>query len=284
MRRSGCFLPLLILFIASALYVGGDGGADDWSRNPRRPAEEGAQISPPPGPERLPPPSIDSGRLPEFGIEEPGRKQDSQGTGFAVSSEGIWLTAEHVVTRCDRVGIATGEQRAERAGRIFESQVSDAAVITGGLEAGTILALSSVVPREGDDGYHMGFPHGEPAVVHSRFMGRGNAVRPGRSEAVLAWAEVERFPDFDHELGGISGGPTLDASGRVIGINSAAGERRGRILTTDPSAAINLLQASRLPAAGRLAAPIADAAAAAVRFRDLIATGAIRQVYCDVFE
>ena len=280
-RGGGCLIPLLVLFVAVAVLTDHGKDSDGGWDGPRRPPVEGAQVGPPIGPER---PPLPGGDLPEYGIEEPARKQDSQGTGFAVSSEGVWLTAQHVVNGCDRVGLATDTDRAERAGDVFQSRVSDAAVITGGLPSETLLALSRAWPREGDDGYHMGFPHGEPAVVHSRLMGRGQAVRLGHSEPVLAWAEIARIPEFDHELGGISGGPTLDANGRVVGINSAAGERRGRILTTDPAAAVNLLEAAHLPAAGRAAAPIADMAGAAVRFQALLRGGVIRQVYCDVFE
>ncbi|MBB5684626.1 S1 family peptidase [Sphingobium boeckii] len=283
-RRGGCFFFLLVIFIGAAMVVEDEAPSNNWQANPRRPDLAQGHGAPLPGVEPVPESQIFPATLPEFGIADRGRPQDSQGTGFAVSPDGIWLTAEHVVTGCDRVGLATGPNSAERVGQIFESRVSDAAAIAGGARTATTLALSPVMPREGDDGYHMGFPSGQPAVVHSRFMGRGNAVHPGRSEPVLAWAEIERFPDFEHGLGGISGGPTLDVRGRVIGINSAAGERRGRVLTTVPEAASGLLQAARLQSVSQPPGPIANAAAAVARFQNLIVSGAIRQVYCDVNE
>jgi S1-C subfamily serine protease len=223
------------------------------------------------------------GDLPAYGIADPGPQRDSQGTAFAIARRGLWLTAEHVVAGCDLVGLETGEHRAERVDRVVASQVSDAALIADGLPSRDILTLSTAVPQWGEDGYHMGFPAGEPAVVHSRFIGQAQAVRAGGTmQPILAWAELERAPSFDHALGGISGGPTLDASGRVIGINSAASERRGRVLTTHPAQALSLLRAARATAEPVAWAPIPDMAAAIARFTALVGSGTIRAVFCDV--
>ena len=282
--RGGCFILLLVIFIGVALVGEDEAPSTGIEGNPRRPELAQGHGAPLPGVEPMPDAGAFTGPPLEFGIADKGRPQDSQGTGFAVSSDGVWLTAEHVVSGCDRVGLATGPERAAQVGKIFESRVSDAAAIEGGAPNPYTLALSPVMPREGEDGYHMGFPSGTPAVVHSRFMGRGNAVRPGRSEPVLAWAEIERFPEFTHSLGGISGGPTLDTRGRVIGINSAAGERRGRVLTTIPDAAPGLLRAARLNANSEAPGLISNAAVAVARFQNLVRSGAIRQVYCDVNE
>ncbi|MGH6780580.1 MAG: S1 family peptidase, partial [Sphingomonadaceae bacterium] len=84
--------------------------------------------------------------------------------------------------------------------------------------------------------------------------------------------------------GGISGGPTLDATGAVVGINSAASERRGRVLTTRPDAAINLVHAARRAHAAAPTEPIAGMPDAIARFQTLSRAGAIRQVFCDVAE
>ena len=58
--RSGCLLPLLVVFLVVVLFSGRNEGSDGWTRA-RQPESEGAQVGPPPGPERLPPPSIESG-------------------------------------------------------------------------------------------------------------------------------------------------------------------------------------------------------------------------------
>lgn len=279
MRRSGCtFQLLLIAFIAVVLMrAGGDGESGiGIGRDP-------VEVSVLPGPDGpMPRPDV-----PEYGIEEQGAPQDSQGTAFAIAPDGVWLTAEHVVKGCDRIGLATGAYRAESVRRVLASSVSDAALIADGLPSEAVVALAAAPPRPGEDGYHMGFPTGRPAVVHSRLIGVASAMRgrDGPSQTVLAWAEVARYPAFDHVLSGISGGPTLDRLGRVVGINSASSERRGRVLTTHPREVEALVRASGEGTGGTaLANPIPDPAAAARRFEDLVRSGGIRQVFCDVVE
>lgn len=277
-RRSGCSLPiLLVIFVAVALTF--DRGSGNVEM--RRPQVERVPVGS--GSEEI----IElPGVEPEYGIAEPGPPRDSQGTGFAISPDGLWLTAEHVVNGCDMVGLAISPGQADRVRQVFESEVSDAAAIADGLPSEIALPLAAEVPQPGADGWHIGFPTGEPAVVHSRFIGMANAVRGrfGPSQPILAWAELERIPEFDHTLGGISGGPTLDRLGRVVGINSASSERRGRILTTHPAQARNLLRAAGLAAPGGTSAPIANTGQAVERFAALYRAGAIRQVYCDVSE
>ncbi|MCJ8158106.1 serine protease [Sphingomonas sp. LaA6.9] len=271
--RQGCsLLPAFLFLLLVTLFFGREERpVREPDGNPRRPPIE--EQMPLPG--QLP--------APEYGIDESGRPQDSQGTAFAISANGLWMTAEHVVRACDRIGLSTGPAQAARVRGVFQSRVSDAAIITDGLPSPEILPLAAHEPVAGADGYHMGFPSGRPAVVHSRLIGPGSAARgPGRTEPVLAWAEVARFPEFDHALGGISGGPTLDAAGTVVGINSAASERRGRVLTTRPDAAINLLHATRLAADRAAPLPIAGVQGALARFQIYADSGAIRPVYCDV--
>lgn len=275
-RRGGCAFPILLaIFIGTVLtFDGGD-------------ARRGTEVRRPPLPEApidedmptIPVPDM----APRYGIEDPGPPRDSQGTAFAIARNGLWLTAEHVVNGCDLIGLATASNRAERVDRVVESAVSDAAIIADGLPSGVALPLARSIPRLGDDGYHMGFPAGRPAVVHSRFIGEANAVRAGgASQPILAWAEVDRVPAFDHTLGGISGGPTLDRLGRVVGINSASSDRRGRVLTTHPAQAVNLVRAARVTAVPDPVAPIANPLAAVERFDALVRAGAIRQVFCEV--
>lgn len=269
----GCLPILIIIFLAVALFGGGDG--NEIRRPPviEPPFEDGVETMPMPG-----------NLQPEYAVEDPGAPQDSQGTAFAISPGGLWLTAEHVVNGCDRLGLATASNTAERVREVYESETSDTALIADGLDSAIALPLATQVPAEGEAGWHMGFPASRPAVVESRFIGRANAVRSGsgQAQAILAWAELRRIPEFDHPLGGISGGPTLDGLGRVVGVNSASSDRRGRILTSHPRQAINLVRAAGQTAAPTAAAPIDGPDEAARRFEQLFAAGAIRHVYCDV--
>ena len=54
--------------------------------------------------------------------------------------------------------------------------------------------------------------------------------------AGLQHLDEARLPEGDGTLSGISGGPVFSTDGRVVGINSASTDRRGRILTVAPDA------------------------------------------------
>ena len=73
-------------------------------------------------------------------------------------------------------------------------------------------------------------------------------VRRGRSrksvEDLLVWAEITRIPNISGSLGGISGGAVVDRTGALIGINSAASVRRGRILTSRPRKLMHVIRLS----------------------------------------
>lgn len=275
-KRGGCtFLPLLVIFIAVALFFGrGEDAPVSGEASPRRP-----EVVMRPAPADESPPSW------EVAIDDSAKPQDSQGTGFAIAPDGLWVTAEHVVAGCDRMGLATAADRAAEFRRVYQSPDSDIAVIADGLFARDTLPLARALPKPGDDGYHMGFPSGRPAVIHGKLMGELNAIRKsGRNEPVFAWAEQSRMPDFDHGLGGISGGPTLNAAGEVVGVNSASSQRRGRVLTTHPRALDSLLAATGARPAAPRAAPIGMPRVALMRFESLIAQGAVRPIYCDVYD
>jgi hypothetical protein len=56
----------------------------------------------------------------------------------------------------------------------------------------------------------------------------------------------------------MSGGPTLDAQGRVIGVTIAESPRRGRIYTASPASIAQWLDVARVEAAGEPTAPMND--------------------------
>ncbi|WP_097092419.1 S1 family peptidase [Novosphingobium sp. Chol11] len=219
-----------------------------------------------------------------FVIEDrPGAPSDSMGTAFAVDRDGAWLTAEHVTHDCARIGLEEGGV-ARAVSRVVESREADAALVRDGLPSDHALPLSGRVPAPGSVGFHMGFPAGRAALVVSELIGAASARR-GRTEEtqpVLAWAEVARLPESDDTLSGISGGPVFAEDGHVVAVNSAATDRRGRILTTAPDAMIRLVQASRAVNDQPVAYPFAGLADAEVRFASWLEQGVIRRIFCDV--
>ena len=60
-------------------------------------------------------------------------------------------------------------------------------------------------------------------------------------ETVHVWAEKIRVPDSNESLGGISGGPILNAAGNVVGIHVAGSIRRGRSFSSQPKNISDLL-------------------------------------------
>lgn len=259
----GCsLLPFLLFGVLALLFAGGEQPSLErgWAgggQGPRRPAWS---------------------QGPEYVVGDLRPTQDSQGTVFAIPGDARWLTAQHVTQYCRRIGIVDGGRRAVSVDRVVESRGSDAALVVGGVDNPLTLAVTDRRPDPGEPGFHMGFPQGRPAVVISELIGEATVRRGVRGEPTLAWAEVTRVPEFDLPLSGISGGPTLDQDGLVVGVNSAGSERRGRVLTTRADALRQLAGAT----AGGYAEPIESEAAAVARFGQLVSAGAIRVAICDV--
>ncbi len=98
----------------------------------------------------------------------------------------------------------------------------------------------------------------------SKLLGRRNLRTTGRyrqTEPVIAWAEQARAPQTD-TLGGISGGPALNAAGEIVGVTIASSRRRGRVYTTAPISMDSMLKLADARARGRpsagLGAPSPD--------------------------
>lgn len=158
------------------------------------------------------------------------------GTAFAIASQGLWLTARHVVDGCRRPALVVGGGRAIAADMRLAPQADVAMLITEG--GPTPLPVAADAPlRRGQRAYHPGYPQGRPGEVTSRLLGRETLRvrgRGARDEAVLAWAEAGRSTGLKGTLAGLSGGPALDRQGRVVAVTIAEQPRRGRIYTTAP--------------------------------------------------
>ncbi len=237
-----------------------------------------SQYADPRGPRR----PLPDGLYEEFIINDAPRREDSQGTAFAIDSDGIWATAEHVSGGCKRLALVEGRSLGP-VERALNSSGSDTALLIGGPTAEGALPVAAGLPQRGETGYHMGFPSGSEGMVTSSYMGSAIVRRSGGgSEPVLVWAERSRDWISVEPLGGISGGPTLLTDGRVIGINSAASDRRGRVLTTAPGDLTELIAVDGTADERPRAQPLPGRSDALRRFAELLKAGLIRMVYCDV--
>lgn len=163
------------------------------------------------------------------------QKVSSTGTAFAVDAEGHWLTARHVVDGCTKITLVHDGMQAAKTNA--HHQNADLSLLLG-KAAPVGLRVARRRLEGGQDGFHVGFPQGEPGAVHSKLLGRRQMRLRGRyrtSEPVIAWVEQRRLPSGRSRLRGISGGPVLDRTGEVIGATLAVSARRGRIYSTDPA-------------------------------------------------
>ena len=174
-------------------------------------------------------------------------KQPSTGTAFAIGG-GWWLTARHVADGCDAIGLVTGPRQAARAQQVVIHPNADLALLSLRLDPEPFPFLTEALQR-GQDGFAIGYPQGSPGDVHAQLMGRVRLKSVGRyrtDEPILAWAERRRVPDSLPALGGLSGGPMFNERGQIIGVLVASSERRGRVMTSDPSSVRWLLDQAGL--------------------------------------
>lgn len=243
-RLIGGLFRLAFTFVVLAVILGQFAPhAVDGSRfGPGWPSEWDADDYTPRRPDRLAPEEVFQPGI-IFQVAEP-KPSDSLGTAFKVGTGDLWLTANHVVGLCDAAGIEIRRYQAAavRPGRSIPE--ADVAAVHLPLDVPQSIDLAHRLPHQGELGFHMGYPQGRRAAVQSRYMGEAEVVIGSRHRSpTLVWAEEARLPEFEGPLGGISGGPTLNAAGHLVGINMAASERRGRILTVHPAAIVGLLRA-----------------------------------------
>lgn len=182
----------------------------------------------------------------------PGRVRHEVGTAFSVDERGRWLTAAHVVEGCRRAGLMVAEGRGVLA-KVALDPRSDLAVLVTDGGAPALPVFDGRRLRDGQRGFHPGFPGGQAGEATSRYLGRERL--PGRrrgepDQQVLAWAESGRTQGLHGSLAGLSGAPVLDQAGRVVGVTLAEQPRRGRIYTTTPQTLRRTLAAARVQGRG----------------------------------
>jgi S1-C subfamily serine protease len=201
----------------------------------------------------LPPPSAYD---PEI-LVEVGPQSSGLGSAFAVSSDGWWITARHVVDACSRVGIIVSRGAAAPVRQVRVAQFADIALLkTDHAPSPLAIDASERTLQVGQRAFHVGFPQGRPGEVYSRLIGRENLIGRGRynvDEPVLTWAELGRTSGMSGTLAGISGAPAFDASGEVIGVTIAESSRRGRIYTASPETIMHMLHVEQINAHGAAA-------------------------------
>lgn len=195
-------------------------------------------------------PSIPPGSVPDLGpllptesprderiLVEIDAPQSGIGTAFASSGNGTWLTARHVVDGCDDVGLRISDQQFLRIDQTDVFDGADLARLTARWAREPLPTDLQTRRQIGELAYMIGYPQGEPGEVVASLLSRGRMQVRGRyrtDEGVLIWSEVARSRGLLGSLGGLSGGPVLDADGELIGVVAAETPRRGRVYTVSP--------------------------------------------------
>ncbi len=246
----------------------------------RPPAQPRPPIVTPQSPDRPPGP----GSEPIVTVTERGpRNANSVGTAFAIDKGGDWVTASHVVEECKTVFVnIKGEWIPATV--LSRHSVADVAVVRTRVDAPPMAVAEPVPLRAEQDGFQMGYPQFKPGATHVKLIGRVRVQRARRGSAMevaYSWAEVSRAPDFEGTLGGISGGPIVDARGVVVGVNILESSRRGRVTTSSPESIREAMGEARVKAEGGQGKVVAPANYGD-RADEERASGAVARVFCAV--
>jgi serine protease Do len=158
--------------------------------------------------------------------EEDERRQESGGTGFIIAPEGFIITNNHVIEGATRVQVHYGADENGNGGRTVEAKVvgrdpaTDTALLKIDLEQPLpyIRLGDSDRIRKGDWAIAIGHPFQfENTLTVGVISAKGRALGLSRETS-----SFENFIQTDAAINfGNSGGPLLNISGEVIGINTA---------------------------------------------------------------
>lgn len=135
------------------------------------------------------------------------------GSGFFISSQGVVVTNAHVVGDAQSVKVSLSDGRTFESGAIFKDQDKDLALIKLPGSGFPFLRLATAPPGPGADVIAIGSPGiGNLALTDTVTKGVVSAVRQLGGET---WIQTDAA--INH---GNSGGPLLNASGDVVGVNT----------------------------------------------------------------
>ena len=166
-----------------------------------------------------------------FGTPQPRPRQRPQvqeagGSGFIISPDGYLLTNNHVVDNASKITVTLGDGREFAAKVIGSDKETDVALLKIDAKKLPTLELGdSDAIRQGDWVMAVGNP-----LMFSHTVTVGVISAKGRR---ISASSLDDFLQTDAAINfGNSGGPLLDASGRVVGINTAItrNDFRGRMV------------------------------------------------------
>ncbi|HKT54099.1 MAG TPA: trypsin-like peptidase domain-containing protein, partial [Caulobacteraceae bacterium] len=140
----------------------------------------------------------------------------AQGSGFFISADGYVVTNNHVVENADKITIHTNDGKTYPAHLIGRDQATDLAVVkVDGAHFPYVSFEQQAKARVGDWVVAVGNPFGLGGTATAGIvsaLGRENVSGSSYVDYMQIDAPINR---------GNSGGPTFDAYGRVVGVNTA---------------------------------------------------------------
>jgi serine protease Do len=152
--------------------------------------------------------------LPNGQRQQP-RLERAQGSGFLISPDGYVVTNHHVVDKASEISVTFESEEKYTATVIGTDQRTDIALlkIQGDKKFDNYLEFATVEPRVGDWVLAVGNPFGLGGTVTAGIVSAGGrSINSGPYDFLQVDAAVNR---------GNSGGPSVDLSGRVVGVNTA---------------------------------------------------------------
>ena len=155
---------------------------------------------------------------PEYG----GYEGAGRGSGFIISEDGLAVTNNHVVVGAGTIDVWRGGDQSDTldARVLGASECLDIAVVQLEKDDYPYFSWHKGDITTGTDVYAAGFPLGDPTFTMTRGI-----VSKADIEGDTAWASIDSIIEHDARIRpGNSGGPLVDASGRVVGVNYAGEE------------------------------------------------------------
>lgn len=154
------------------------------------------------------------------------RSVEAEGSGFVVDKQGDIVTSAHVVSDATTITVAFKNGTTSHATLVGADPSTDVAVIRVAVPAAKLSPLafaSSSSVKVGDPVVAIGSPFGYPQSVT---IGIVSAV--GRTIEAPDGGMIRNVLQTDAAINsGNSGGPLIDASGKVIGVNAQIASRSG---------------------------------------------------------
>ena len=154
-----------------------------------------------------------------FGNAVPGQAQSALGSGFVIDKEGHVVTNYHVVQGASKIEVSFSNQDTVKAKIVGTDPSTDLALLKVDVDAKALTPLSLANSDQVEVG--------DPVVAIGNPFGLERTVTAGIVSALQREVRAPNNYTIDHVIqtdapinSGNSGGPLIDAQGRVIGVNS----------------------------------------------------------------